>query len=811
MNISKSRVLQILLAIVIAGFIGAAVYTSSLALQRQTALEDVGRHNVTWEVSQGLSEFARLEQRISEYGMGGRAVDAAEVKLRFDIVANRLKTLKNSSVARFIDAAPRNAATLGKLEQLLKTTRLLLDQLAVPGTASRLLDQISAVYPDLARLSSDSNIWNAHQINNDRKELIRLHWVYTSVTAGLILCGFAFIALLLLHNRLLKRTQIKLYATSSELQTTTNELEVSNSEVREKNSALLQQNLALRQQDAALQTQNARFDAALNNMSQGLCLADADQRLIVCNKRFLKLFNLDAELARQGAPLGDLLQPQMLPLAAAHSSETGWAPKSGTEQITAKAFGDRTHRMDDGTVLFVSHEPMAEGGWVSTFEDVTERRHAQDRIVHMAHHDALTDMPNRLLFWDNTEQAIRRLEFSGQSFAVLYLDLDRFKEVNDTLGHPVGDALLCAVAERLQANTSMPDLVARLGGDEFAILHRFDHQTESSTDELAERLLREISQPFLVHGHEVVVSTSIGIAIAPKDGSTTDELMKNADLALYRAKETGANTYQRFNPEMQAKLQLRRSLEIDLRRGLELGQFQLLYQPLVSLRTDQIVCGEALLRWNHPEHGLISPAEFIPIAEETGFINNLGEWALQRACADAAKWPGRVRVAVNLSPVQFRGSSLYQTVESALATSGLPAHRLELEITESVLLQNNTMNLNVLHRLRALGLSIALDDFGTGYSSLSYLRSFPFDKIKIDQTFVRDLENCDDSIAIIHSIADLGRSLKMVTTAEGVETPEQLNIVREAGCTEAQGYYFSRPVDSHSFEALVGSKLGSAA
>jgi predicted signal transduction protein with EAL and GGDEF domain len=327
-------------------------------------------------------------------------------------------------------------------------------------------------------------------------------------------------------------------------------------------------------------------------------------------------------------------------------------------------------------------------------------------------------------------------------------------------------------------------------------------------------LLKEISRPFVIHGHEVVVSTSIGVAIAPKDGSTTDELMKNADLALYRAKEAGANTYQCFNPEMQAKLQLRRSLEVDLRRGIELGQFQLLYQPLVSLSNNQIVCGEALLRWNHPERGLISPAEFIPLAEEIGFIHALGEWALERACTDAAEWPGRIRVAVNLSPVQFRGNLLSQTVENALATSGLPAHRLELEITESVLLQNNALNLNALHRLRALGLSIALDDFGTGYSSLSYLRSFPFDKIKIDQTFVRDLESCDDSIAIIQSIADLGRSLKMVTTAEGVETLEQLNLVRKAGCTEAQGFYFSRPIENAGFNALVrrqGSKVGSAA
>jgi predicted signal transduction protein with EAL and GGDEF domain len=312
----------------------------------------------------------------------------------------------------------------------------------------------------------------------------------------------------------------------------------------------------------------------------------------------------------------------------------------------------------------------------------------------------------------------------------------------------------------------------------------------------------------------VVISTSIGVSIAPKDGSTTDELMKNADLALYNAKANGANTFQTFNPEMQAKLQLRRSLEIDLRRGLELDQFQLYYQPLISLRTNQIVCGEALMRWNHPERGLVSPAEFIPLAEETGFIDTLGEWALQQACRDAAAWPENVRVAVNLSSVQFRNKGLFDIVVNAISAAGLPARRLELEITESVLLQNNAANLSALHRLRAQGLSVALDDFGTGYSSLSYLRSFPFDKIKIDQTFVRDLEESGDSIAIIQSIASLGKSLKMGTTAEGVETLEQLNIVRKAGCTEAQGFYFSRPIKEPDFSTLLreqAAKVGSAA
>jgi diguanylate cyclase (GGDEF)-like protein/PAS domain S-box-containing protein len=811
MNISKPRLMRRLLTIVIVGFVLSAAYVSTIVLQRQEALERVGRDNVTWMVSQGLSEYTRLQQRVGEYAIPELGVDAEEVRLRFDIVGNRLKLLQSKSLSEFVNSTPSTIAAVAALEQTLQQARPLLDHLAEPGTPERLLGMLDAIYPKIAKLSADSNLWNSTRLNDYRYQLFSLHWLYTAVTAGLILCGMVFIGLILLHNRLLMRTYTTLQDTTADLHATTNKLEISHTEVQEKNVELLQQNVALRLQDVVLKTQNARFDAALNNMSQGLCLVDAELKLIVSNARFLELFGLAPHEAIQGTPLSALVGPDMLPDAGAAKKAH---ERTDSEQITAEALGEHSHTLADGRVIFVSYEPMSEGGWVMTFEDVTERRRAQDRIVHMAHHDALTDLPNRLLFWENTEKAIRRASKTGSSFAILYLDLDRFKEVNDTLGHPVGDALLRAVAKRLKSHTAKADLVGRLGGDEFAILHMMDDRSGESAATLAETLLTEINRAYMIEGHEVFVSTSIGIAIALEDGATTAELMKNADLALYRAKENGANVHVRFEPEMLAKLQRRKTLEVELARGLDLEQFQLYYQPLISLRTNQIVCGEALIRWNHPERGLISPAEFIPLAEETGFIDDLGQWVLKRACEDAAQWPDSVRVAVNLSPVQFRAAGLYQHVEETIAASGLPPRRLELEITESVLLQNNSANLSALHRLRGLGLSIALDDFGTGYSSLSYLRSFPFDKIKIDQTFVRDLEKSEDSVAIIQSIATLGKNLRMTTTAEGVETIEQLKIVRNAGCTEAQGYYFSRPVPGTEFLALLrgqNAKVTSAA
>jgi diguanylate cyclase (GGDEF)-like protein len=446
----------------------------------------------------------------------------------------------------------------------------------------------------------------------------------------------------------------------------------------------------------------------------------------------------------------------------------------------------------DGRFVHVLNRPIASGGWVATHEDVTERWRSEARIAHMARHDALTDLPNRVLFMEKMDEALGRLAASGTQFSVFIFDLDLFKAVNDSLGHPIGDLLLKSVASRLGELVSEPDTVGRIGGDEFAILQVVKHDARSEAAALAQRLIAAVGTPYEIEGHPVVIGISLGVAVAPDDGTETSALLKHADLALYRAKSDGRNCFRFYESQMDAAVQLRRALEIDLRHALERREFELHYQAVMSAAREP--CGaEALVRWRHPRRGLIGPDQFIPLAEEIGLIDSLGAWILGEACAEAATWPANVRIAVNLSPAQFRRGDLVDVITGALGRSGLAAERLELEITESVLLQKSEGNLATLHAIKSLGVSIVLDDFGTGYSSLGYLRMFPFDKIKIDRVFVQELASRADCAAIVCAITGLARSLSIVTTAEGVETEEQLALVRAAGCNQVQGYLFGRP------------------
>ena len=436
--------------------------------------------------------------------------------------------------------------------------------------------------------------------------------------------------------------------------------------------------------------------------------------------------------------------------------------------------------------------------------DVTERKNAEARIAYMAHHDALTDLPNRVLFHERLNELLGRVRRHGESLAVHCLDLDHFKGVNDTLGHPIGDELLKTVAQRLGKCLRDSDMVARLGGDEFAVV-QFPLAGPHDASALATTLIEVVSRPYEVHTHEFVVGVSIGIALATDDGAEADVLLRNADMALYRAKAEGRGTAHFFEPEMDRRIQARRMLELDLRKAFANGEFELYYQPLINLQANAVSGFEALLRWRHAERGMIAPAEFIPLAEEIGLIVPLGEWVLRKACSEAMHWPHDLKVAVNLSPAQFRSRGVVKAVLTALAYSRLAPDRLELEITELVLLGETEANLATLHQLRELGVRISMDDFGTGYSSLSYLRCFPFDKIKIDRSFVSELAERPDCVAIIRAVAGLGMSLGIATTAEGIETREQLDRVRAEGCTEVQGYLFSPPRPASELGQLIAA------
>jgi diguanylate cyclase (GGDEF)-like protein len=551
--------------------------------------------------------------------------------------------------------------------------------------------------------------------------------------------------------------------------------------------------------EAEISKQCERLDGAINNMSQGLCMYDAEQKLIIANRRYAELYGLPPEYTIPGTSLRTVLEHRV---AAGNTCETN--EDFVSSRLAAVAAGEpwyTVNELPDGRVIAVSHLPLANGCSIGTHEDITERRKAEAQIEFMAHHDVLTRLPNRVRFREQMETALVAAA-RGQAVAVLCLDLDHFKAVNDTLGHPVGDALLQAAADRILACVRPTDSVARLGGDEFAIVQTVAEQPTGSTA-LAVRLIEKLSQPFDVHGHQVVIGASVGIAIAPNDGDNPDCLLKNADMALYRAKEDGRGTHRYFEPEMDARMQARRTLELDLRKAYALGEFELFYQPLLRLDTNEVSGLEALLRWRHPQRGLVPPGEFIPLTEEIGLIGPIGAWVLKQACREAATWPDDLKVAVNLSPVQFKSGTVVLDVIAALGASGLPAGRLELEITEAVLLQDTDATIATLSNLRDLGVSISMDDFGTGYSSLGYLRKFPFDKIKIDGSFIRDLSEQPDSVAIVRAVAGLGSSLGISTTAEGCETEAQLQRLRDEGCTEVQGYLFSKPIPANEVRMLL--------
>jgi diguanylate cyclase (GGDEF)-like protein len=548
-----------------------------------------------------------------------------------------------------------------------------------------------------------------------------------------------------------------------------------------------------------MQAANKRLDTALSNMSQGLLMFDASGGLMMHNRRYGQMYGLAPEVFKPGSTLLDLLERRGEIGASSNDDPNIYFAELLSTIKEGRTF-ERLTKLSDGRTIAVVNHPIPGGGWVATHEDITERLCAEAKISHMARHDALTDLPNRVLFHDRLDHGLKNAR--EKKLAVLCLDIDRFKGVNDALGHPMGDLLLKTVAGRLRNCVRDTDTVARLGGDEFAIVQAGASQPMDATT-LATRVIEAISEPYELDGHHIVVGISVGIAIPPQDGADPHQLLKNADMALYRAKSDGRGVFRFFEAEMDARMQARRALELDLRKAVMQGQFELFYQPLIDVRSTRILAFEALIRWHHPERGIVAPADFIPLAEETGLIVPIGEWVLRTACREAAAWPEDVSVAINLSPVQFKSKNLLPTVVSALAASGLPPSRLELEITESLLLQENYDTLAMLHQLRSLGIRISMDDFGTGYSSLGYLQKFPFDKIKIDRSFVQNMTEREQSLAIVRAVTAMGASLGMMTTAEGVETIEQFDQLKAEGCTEVQGYLFSAPRPAAEVSGLL--------
>jgi len=559
----------------------------------------------------------------------------------------------------------------------------------------------------------------------------------------------------------------------------------------------------LKRQHRAAQRQltqkGQHLDTAINNMTQGLLLFDASGHLVICNRRYIDMFGLSPDVVKPGCHLRDLIR---------HRQELGTFT-GDVDAYCERFLNPKTEEVrdvvisvPDGRTMRVVHKRSPDGGWAATMEDVTERSRFEARIEHLANYDALTDLPNRTLFQRHAEKMLAQV--GSAQFAILYIDIDEFKGINDSLGHLVGDEFLKAVSLRLRDCVGADDFVARLGGDEFAIVQS-GVACADDVRALIGKIYSALRTPFDCHGHRLSSDASIGVAIAPRDGNDLLALLKSADLAMYAAKAAGRRTYRFFEGGMETEANLRRELEQDLRTALCDDGFEVHYQPLVDLASGGIIGCEALVRWRHPLRGLVSPAEFIPLAEETGLIQQIGQWVLQTACAEAATWPSHVRLAVNVSPIQFKSQTLALNVATALADSGLDPRRLELEITEAVLIADDDTALATLNQLRALGVKIALDDFGTGYSSLRYLQCFPFDKIKIDRSFVKELTEASGSSSIIRAVVDIAADRNMTTTAEGVETTRQLESVRALGCTHMQGFLFSAALPASEIRTMLGS------
>jgi len=561
--------------------------------------------------------------------------------------------------------------------------------------------------------------------------------------------------------------------------------------------------IALQRNSDEIARLNGWFDLALNNMQRGLSIFDDDQRLVMCNDRYREIYDLPRELARPGTPLSTIIETWISRSAseADNSIDVAAVLANYRSLLADGSEFVRVHNLPNKRVVVVSYRPLPEGGWVDVHEDVTDRIQTDQTIKRLAHNDLLTGLRNRQSFIEQVNGLLAARQ-DPDIVAIVLLDVSNFKRVNESLGHKAGDEVLKTLAQRLNDLGVAGDSLARISGDGFGLVHVGGLPDDAL--HFAREICARVSRPVEVEGVSVDINVFAGVAIAPLHADTVDALMQRAEIALFQAKHASHDNIEIFDPSLENALRERQALEADLKAAFDLGQLELHYQPIVNLATRRVTSFEALMRWHHPTRGMVPPSCFIPLAEELGLIAKLGQWAMVQACRDAATWPDHVGVAVNLSAVQFQVGDIHKVAHTALRQSGLPASRLELEVTESLLLRDEARTRRSLRRLKMLGIRIALDDFGTGYASLSYLRSFPFDKIKIDQTFVRDLPRNADCHAIVQSVVSLARMLGMRTVAEGIETVEHLRQVLLAGCDEVQGYHFSRPVPVEEVADVIG-------
>ncbi|EKF40424.1 putative bifunctional diguanylate cyclase/phosphodiesterase [Nitratireductor indicus] len=782
-----SRVVQTVLTVSIIVLAVSALYISVLVFQRQEALSQIFRYNIAFSASQGMNELLRFRQRVAGLLVDPPQTTKQDVELRYQILLSRMSLFDSGEFKNFVNDVPDTQQTVADMSRVVHEISTFIGDIDEKENALRALELTAPLERQMVSLASQANEYGATLQARDQNELLRLHWIFSLLALGLVVSGFIFVAMLRWQHRLQISVQERLRATNEDLLRTSAEL--------------IESAEAARLANEELSTQNLLFNTALNNMSHGLCMFDAEQELIVSNRKMESIYGLKSDQVKPGVSLSGLVE-SMVESGACREDEAHRIADLQTKLIKQNRSDTLIQELRDGRTILISHQPMKGGGWVATYEDITERHKAQAQVAYMARHDTLTDLPNRLMMRERLEEILQTSSERGLAAAVMCIDLDNFKSINDTLGHPIGDALLRAVAGRIRNTVRESDCIARLGGDEFVVVQGNLEKLEQAST-LAKRLILAIDAPYLIDGHQILTSASVGISTTIDSREEVDDLLMQADVALYQAKADGRGVFRFYERGMNKRLQRRRALEAELRSANLDEQFHLVFQPIIDLGMNKVTAFEALLRWTHPTLGPIPPDEFISIAEDTGAIVPLGEWVLRQVCLETKRLPDDISIAANLSPMQFKRDDIVSTVARLLEETETEAHRLELEITETLLLEDNRKLHADLRRLRKLGSRISLDDFGTGYSSLSYLQKFAFDKVKIDRLFIKDITKSADQAAIVQTILNLSYTLGMTTVVEGVETEEQLRIIRAMGGSEAQGNLFSKPIRSEEIAEFL--------